>query len=90
MTRFYRAGKTGGTERGRRPGSRSRGPAHPPTEGHPDPDVKEPFDIDKAFRRLRSAVADLPKAAMFDLRDRGYSSPFEQLVGALISGADAR
>jgi endonuclease-3 len=47
--------------------------------------AKEPFDIDEAFRRLRLAVADFPKAAMFDLRDRGYSSPFEQLVGALIS-----
>jgi endonuclease-3 len=46
---------------------------------------KQPFDIDEAFRRLRLAVADLPKAAMFDLRDRGYRSPFEQLVGALIS-----
>jgi endonuclease-3 len=43
------------------------------------------FDIDEAFRRLRPAVAELPKAAMFDLRDRGYSSPFEQLVGSLIS-----
>src|SRR5262245_12315131 len=47
--------------------------------------AKELFDIDEAFRRLRRAVADRPKAAMFDLRDRGYSSPFEQLVGALIS-----
>src|SRR5206468_12164493 len=46
---------------------------------------KEPFEIDEAFRRLRRAVAGLPKAAMFDLRDRGYASPFEQLVGALIS-----
>jgi endonuclease-3 len=46
---------------------------------------KEPFDIDEAFRRLRAAVAGLPKAAMFDLRDRGFSSPFEQLVGSLIS-----
>jgi endonuclease-3 len=47
--------------------------------------AKEPFDIDEAFRRLREAVAGLPKAAMFDLRDRGFSSPFEQLVGSLIS-----
>jgi len=47
--------------------------------------LKEPFDIDEAFRRLRGAVAGLPKAAMFDLRDRGHGSPFEQLVGALIS-----
>src|SRR3954452_20152182 len=46
---------------------------------------KEPFDIDAIFERLRRAVADLPKAAMFDLRDRGYGSPFEQLVGSLIS-----
>jgi endonuclease III len=46
---------------------------------------KEPLDIDEVFRRLRRAVAELPKAAMFDLRDRGYGSPFEQLVGSLIS-----
>jgi len=46
---------------------------------------KEPFDIDEVFRRLRAALAELPKAAMFDLRDRGYDSPFEQLVGSLIS-----
>ncbi|HEY2159097.1 MAG TPA: endonuclease III, partial [Isosphaeraceae bacterium] len=47
--------------------------------------AKEPFDIDAAFRRLRKAVAGLPKAAMFDLRDRGFGSPFEQLVGSLVS-----
>ena len=46
---------------------------------------KEPFDIDEVFRRLRAAVAGMPKAAMFDLRDRGDSTPFEQLVGSLIS-----
>ncbi len=57
---------------------RNRPPAEPSTG-------KEPFTIDEAFRRLRLAVADLPRAAMFDLRDRGYRSPFEQLVGALIS-----
>jgi endonuclease-3 len=48
-------------------------------------DGKEPFAIDAVFERLRRAVADLPKAAMFDLRDRGYGTPFEQLVGSLIS-----
>src|SRR3954451_2542088 len=47
--------------------------------------AKEPFDIDEVFRRLRIAVAGVPKAAMFDLRDRGFGSPFEQLVGSLIS-----
>jgi endonuclease-3 len=46
---------------------------------------KEPFDIDAAFVLLRRAVRGLPKAAMFDLRDRGHGSPFEQLVGSLIS-----
>jgi endonuclease-3 len=49
------------------------------------PDLKEPFDIDEALRRLRQAVRGLPKAAMFDLRDRGFGLPFEQLVGSLIS-----
>ncbi len=49
------------------------------------PDGKEPWDIDEAFRRLREAVLPFPKAAMFDLRDRGFGDPFEQLVGSLIS-----
>lgn len=47
--------------------------------------AKEPFDIDKVFRRLRRAVAGFPKAAMFDLRDRGFGTPYQQLVGSLIS-----
>jgi endonuclease-3 len=46
---------------------------------------KEQFDIDEVFRRLRRAVEGLTKAAMFELRDRGYGTPFEQLVGSLIS-----
>ena len=54
------------------------------SDPEPEPS-KEPFDIDEVFRRLRRAVAGRPKAAMFDLRDRGFGSPFEQLVGALIS-----
>ncbi|WP_207540086.1 endonuclease III domain-containing protein [Sabulicella rubraurantiaca] len=47
--------------------------------------AKQPFDFDEAFRRLREAVAGVPKAAMFEMRDRGYSSLFEQLVASLIS-----
>src|SRR3954453_743426 len=47
--------------------------------------AKEPLRIGEVFRRLRRAVADFPKAAMFDLRDRGFGSPYEQLVGSLIS-----
>ena len=46
---------------------------------------KDAFDIDAVFRRLRRMTADLPKAAMFELRDRGHDTPFEQLVGSLIS-----
>lgn len=46
---------------------------------------KQPFDIDDVFRRLRQAATTLPKAAMFELRDRGYGSPFEQLAASLIS-----
>jgi endonuclease-3 len=57
----------------------------PRTPGPEPESAKEPFDVDEAFRRLRRAVAGLPKAAMFDLRDRGFGSPFEQLVGTLIS-----
>ncbi|WP_376091313.1 endonuclease III domain-containing protein [Roseomonas sp. CCTCC AB2023176] len=55
----------------------------------PSPDstslAKEPFDFDEAFLRLRAALAGLPKAAMFELRDRGYGSLFEQLISSLIS-----
>lgn len=47
--------------------------------------ASQTFDIDEAFRRLRIAVASYPKAAMFELRDRGHASPFEQLVASLIS-----
>ena len=46
---------------------------------------KEPFDIHEVFRRLRAACASLPKAAMFQLRDEGYDTPYEQLVASLIS-----
>jgi endonuclease-3 len=43
------------------------------------------LDVAVGFGRHREAVRGLPKAAMFDLRDRGFGSPFEQLVGSLIS-----
>ncbi|MBV1797293.1 endonuclease III [Siccirubricoccus sp. G192] len=59
-------------------------PAAAPPAALPVPG-KDPFDIDLVFRLLRQAVAGLPKAAMFELRDRGFASPFEQLVAALVS-----
>jgi endonuclease-3 len=45
----------------------------------------KPFDIDQAIERIRAAVAPLPKAAMFELAEEGFSSPFEQLVACIIS-----
>jgi endonuclease-3 len=46
---------------------------------------KRPFDIDQVIRRIRVAVRPFPKAAMFELADDGFSSPFEQLVACIIS-----
>ena len=45
----------------------------------------EPFDIDEVIRRLQTVVQALPKAALFDLYDQGYTSLFEQLVACIIS-----
>lgn len=45
----------------------------------------EQFDINIAFNRLRAFMQDYPKAAMFQLADEGYNSPFEQLISCIIS-----
>ncbi len=47
--------------------------------------AKHPFDIDLAIERLRAAVRPFPKAAMFELAEDGFASPFEQLVACMIS-----
>jgi endonuclease-3 len=46
---------------------------------------KLPFDIAEVVRRIRKAVEPFPKAAMFDLADRGWTTPFQQLVACMIS-----
>lgn len=46
---------------------------------------KVPFDINVAMERIREAVKPFPKAAMFQLADEGFITPFEQLVGCIIS-----
>jgi endonuclease-3 len=46
---------------------------------------KQPFDVERAVVLVRAAVRPFAKAAMFALRDEGYGSVFEQLVGCLIS-----
>ncbi len=43
------------------------------------------FDIDQALDRIRRAIEPFPKAAMFELADQGFESPFEQLVACMIS-----
>lgn len=46
---------------------------------------KRPFDIDVAMERIREAVQPYPKAAMFELRDDGFASPFEQVIACMLS-----
>jgi endonuclease-3 len=37
------------------------------------------------LRRIRAGVAGFPKAAMFELAERGFATPFQQLVGCILS-----
>jgi len=46
---------------------------------------KKTFDISLALSRIREAVLPFPKAAMFELFEAGFTSPFEQLVACIIS-----
>jgi endonuclease III len=46
---------------------------------------KQPFDIDVVMERIREAVKPYPKAAMFELAEDGFNSPFEQLIACIIS-----
>lgn len=56
-------------------------PAISPT----DPQEKAPFDIDRAMALLRDAVKPFRKAALFELFEEGYRSPFEQLIACIVS-----
>lgn len=47
--------------------------------------AKKPFDIDIVLRRIRKEIARFADAAMFDLRSRGFTTVFQQLVGCIIS-----
>lgn len=46
---------------------------------------KKPFDIDDMMVRIQEAVKPFRKAAMFELYDDGFTTPFEQLVACMIS-----
>ena len=47
--------------------------------------LKKPFDIATVLERIRTAVVPFADAAMFALRDAGYATPFQQLIGCIIS-----
>ena len=43
------------------------------------------FNIETAFARLSEVMVAYPRAAMFQLAEEGYRSPFEQLISCMIS-----
>jgi endonuclease-3 len=47
--------------------------------------MKLPFNLPVLLKRIEKAVAPYPKAAMFELYERGYTSLFEQLISCIIS-----
>ena len=47
--------------------------------------MKKQFDIDSALKLIGDAIRPFPKAAMFELSEEGFASPFEQLVACMIS-----
>ncbi len=46
---------------------------------------RKAFDIDEALASIEEAVKPWPKAAMFELAEDGFNSPFEQLAACMIS-----
>lgn len=51
----------------------------------PSSDNQTTFDIDVVMARIAAAVEPYPKAALFELADLGFASPFEQLLACIIS-----
>lgn len=47
--------------------------------------MKENFDLTTVLARIEEALKPFPKAAMFELAERGYNSLFEQLISCIIS-----
>ena len=47
--------------------------------------MKRPFDLAIVLKRIEKATAAYPRAAMFELYERGYTSLFEQLISCIIS-----
>ena len=51
----------------------------PPTE------QKQAFEIERAMDAIREGVKSFRKAALFELFEEGFTSPFEQLLACIIS-----
>ncbi|MFD1140385.1 endonuclease III domain-containing protein [Larkinella insperata] len=47
--------------------------------------MKPNFDLTLVLSRVEEAIRPYPKAAMFDLYERGYNTVFEQLISCIIS-----
>jgi endonuclease-3 len=47
--------------------------------------MKPNFDLTLVLNGVAAAIRPYPKAAMFDLFERGYSSLFEQLISCIVS-----
>ena len=47
--------------------------------------MKRPFDIDLAMSRIGEAVRPFPQAALFELAEEGFRSPFEILIACIVS-----
>ncbi|RYU93487.1 endonuclease III domain-containing protein [Emticicia agri] len=47
--------------------------------------MKPNFDLTLMLARIEEAIKPFPKAAMFELAERGYTSLFEQLISCIIS-----
>lgn len=47
--------------------------------------MKKEFDLNEVLKRIEKAVSSYPKAAMFELYERGYNTLFEQLISCVVS-----
>ncbi len=47
--------------------------------------MKANFDLNVVLDRIQTAIQPYPKAAMFELAERGYGSLFEQLISCIVS-----
>jgi len=79
------AARTGRSGDDRTAWRRLAAPAGPAAPTAPHARRKRPFDIDEVMAGVRDAVADKPKAVLFELAERGYVSPFEILVACIIT-----